>query len=275
MGVGLLKAHLETFDAIGNGITDKRRDGYDKQYEYADAIKGAYGIFFFQHPSMLDYQERLRKKKQRSNVQTILKADNIPSNNQITGLLDGIEPGAFGGVFEAGLETAQRYKGLDRYLVLNNTYRLVTLDGVWFYQSKNIQCPHCLHQELSDGQTLYYHDMVAAALVKPGCETVLPLAPEFIRNEDGEGKQDCERNAAKRWVEGHAEEHAWLNPVYLGDDLYANYPVCALIAEKGQHFIFTCKPDSHRWLYGSLDEGCMEGKTVRKWTGREHFEYRY
>jgi hypothetical protein len=224
---------------------------------------------------MLEYQERLKKKKERSNVQTILKVDKIPSNNQITRLLDGIEPGDFGEVFELGLETARKYRGLDRYLVLNNTYRLVTLDGVWFYQSKNIQCPHCLHQKLSDGQTLYYHDMAAAALVRPGCQTVLPLIPEFIRNEDGEQKQDCERNAAKRWLEGHAEEYAWLNPVFLGDDLYANYPVCALIEGKGQHFIFTGKPDSHTWLYDSLEEGCMEGKTVKKWTGREHIEYRY
>jgi hypothetical protein len=34
--------------------------------------------------------------------------------------------------------------------------------------------------------TLYYHDMVAATVVKPGKPVVvLPLIPEFIRNEDG------------------------------------------------------------------------------------------
>jgi len=98
-------------------------------------------------------------------------------------------------------------------------YRLVTLDGVWFYQSKNISCPHCLRQALKDGQTLYYHDMLAAALVKPGHQTVVPLFPEFIRNEDGQEKQDCERNAAKRWLESNAQEYKWLNPVFLGDDL--------------------------------------------------------
>jgi hypothetical protein len=275
MGLGLLKTHLEAFDAIGAGIADTRRSGYDKRYEYADALKGAYGVFFFQHPSMLDYQERLKKKKERSNVETILKVNGIPSNNQITRLLDGIAPGALAEVFQRGLETAQRYKGLDQYLVLNNTYRLVTLDGVWFYQSKNVRCPHCLHQELKDGDTLYYHDMIAAALVKPGGETVLPLAPEFIRNEDGEGKQDCEREAGKRWVEGYAEGCRRLNPVFLGDDLYAHYPICTAIVGKGMHFIFTCKPDSHTWLYGSVDEGCMAGKTVETWTGREHLEYRY
>ncbi|MDR0377886.1 MAG: hypothetical protein LBH70_08850 [Spirochaetaceae bacterium] len=232
MGVGLLKAYLEAFEAIGAGIADKRRDGYDKRYEYADAIKGAYGIFFFQPPSMPDYPERLKKKKERSNVETVLKGDKIPGNNQITRLLDGIEPGAFGEVFEVGLETARKHGGLDRYLVLNNTYRLVTLDGVWFYQSKNITCPHCLHRKLQDGETLYYHDMAAAALVRPGVETVLPLVPEFIRNEDGEGKQDCERNAAGRRLEGNAERYRRLNPVFSGDDLYANYPVCAAIGGK-------------------------------------------
>jgi hypothetical protein len=275
MGVGLLKAHLEAFDAIGAGIADKRRDGYDKQYDYADAIKGAYGVFFFQHPSMLDFQERLKKEKERSNVETILGVSRVPSNNQITRLLDGIPNGTFSSVFNHGLETAQHYKGLDQYLVLNGTYRLVTLDGVWFYQSENINCPHCLHMKMKDGDTLYYHDMIAAALVKPGNQTVLPLAPEFIHNEDGQEKQDCERNAAKRWIEKKAEGYRWLNPVFLGDDLYAHYPVCSAIMEKGMHFIFTCKGDSHSWLFDSIDSECMYKGTVREWTGREHLEYRF
>jgi hypothetical protein len=39
-----------------------------------------------------------------------------------------------------------------------------------------------------------------AATIKrlAGESVVLPLLPEFMRNEDGAEKQDCERNAAKR-----------------------------------------------------------------------------
>jgi hypothetical protein len=70
--------------------------------------------------------------------------------------------------------------------------------------------------------------MVAAVVVKHGQETVLPLAPEFIRNKDGREKQDCERNA---------ESYRWLNPVFLGDDLYADYPTRKAILEKGMHFL--------------------------------------
>jgi len=274
MGRGLLKAHLEAFERVGAGIADERRDGYDKQYEYADAIKGAYGIFFFQHPSMLDYQERLKRKKERCNAETILKVGKIPSANHLTRLLDKINPHDFAEVFNEGLNTAAKYGGLDKYLALEK-YHLVALDGVWFYQSKNVNCNRCLHHKLNDGQMLYYHDMVAAVLVKPKEETVLPLNPEFIRNEDGHEKQDCERNATKRWLANNAERYKWLNPILLGDDLYSDYPTCTAVLEKGLHFLFTCKPDSHKWLYDSIDDRCMELKTVKTWNGRQHLEHRY
>ena len=274
MGRGLLQAQLEALDKVGAGIADKRREGYDKQYEYADAIKGAYGIFFFQHPSMLEYQERLKRKKERCNAETILKVRKIPSANHLTRLLDTIQPSDFGEVFDEGLRTAEKYRGLDRYRVLGK-YHLIALDGVWFYQSTSISCPHCLHRKMSDGEELYYHDMVAAVMVKGKEETVLPLNPEFIRNEDGKEKQDCERNAGKRWLESNADRYKWLNPVLLGDDLYSDYPTCTAILGKGLHFLFTCKPDSHKWLYDSIDEGSLEKKTLRTWNGRQYVEYRY
>jgi hypothetical protein len=163
---------------------------------------------------------------------------------------------------------------LDRWQVLGK-YHLIALDGVWFYQSTNISCGHCLHHKTSGGEELYYHDMVAAVVVKAREETVLPLNPEFIRNEDGKEKQDCERNAAKRWLENNADRYKWLNPVLLGDGLYADYPTCTAVLEKGLHFLFTCKPDSHKWLYDSIGGGCLEKETVRAWAGRQHLEYRY
>jgi hypothetical protein len=117
--------------------------------------------------------------------------------------------------------------------------------------------------------------MVAAVVVKHGEETVIPLMPEFIRNEDGQEKQDWERNAAKRWLEHHGESYRWLNPVFLGDDVYADYPTCRAILEKRLHFLFTCKPGSYPWLYDSLDAGCLVPKNVKIGTGRQHLEYRY
>ncbi|TAN55751.1 MAG: hypothetical protein EPN20_19870 [Magnetospirillum sp.] len=41
---------------------------------------------------------------------------------------------------------------------------------------------------------------------------------------------------------------ARLNPVYLGDDLYAHQPMCADVLAAGGSFIFGCKPSSHKTL---------------------------
>jgi hypothetical protein len=123
------------------------------------------------------------------------------------------------------------------------------MDGVWYFSSESIHCDHGLTMTKTkkDGTkvTTYYHDMVAATIVRPGSGVVLPMMPEFIRNEDGGEKQDCERNGAKRWLAGRGEGLRRLKPTFLGDDLYANYPICKQIQDMGMSFIFTCKEDSH------------------------------
>jgi len=81
---------------------------------------------------------------------------------------------------------------------------------------------------------LYYHSLLTPAIVKPCSPAVLPLETEFIRNEDGSEKQDCGRNAAKRYLEGKAGSLAGLKPTFLGDDLYACHSICAQILGMGE-----------------------------------------
>lgn len=49
--------------------------------------------------------------------------------------------------------------------------------------------------------------------------------PEFIAPQDGAEKQDCERNAAKRWLSTHGKQVQLLRPVYLGDALLSSQPL--------------------------------------------------
>ncbi len=59
-------------------------------------------------------------------------------------------------------------------------------------------CIHCLTQTKKNGKVHYSHKVLQAVIAHPDIKQVLPLRPEEIRNEDGETKQDCEVNAAKR-----------------------------------------------------------------------------
>ena len=78
----------------------------------------------------------------------------------------------------------------------------------------------------SNGKKENYHTLLAATMVVPGHNRVLPVMPEFIAPQDSAEKQDCERNAAKRWKEKHGEELRAPRPVYLGDDLFSSQPMC-------------------------------------------------
>jgi hypothetical protein len=124
-------------------------------------------------------------------------------------------------------------------------------------------------------KTMYYHSIMAATLVKPGSGVVLPLMPEFIRNEDGSEKQDCERNAAKRYLKEQGDKLKGLKPTFLGDDLYACHEICKAILDKKMSFIFTCKDASHPWVKEQFEYSEPETCTRREWNGRNHLEYRY
>src|SRR5258706_14907043 len=53
------------------------------QYRIQDAALGAFGIFFTQSPSFLDYQRTLQQTKGHNNVHTLLGVEQIPCDNQI------------------------------------------------------------------------------------------------------------------------------------------------------------------------------------------------
>ena len=108
------------------------------------------------------------------------------------------------------------------------------------------------------------------------------LEPEFIVPQDGAEKQDCERNAARRWVERNAEALAHHHTTILADDLHCNQPFCELLVRHGLDFIMTCKPDSHPTLYAEVERltqvpGGVGQFEDRIWTGRVHERrmYRY
>jgi hypothetical protein len=102
-----------TFDAMRSILTQRmaqlpdHRKGSNTQYSIQDAALGAFGLFFMQAPSFLDYQRHLQQAKGQNNAGTLCGVAQMPCDNQIRNLLDPIRPreldGAFLEVFE-GLE---------------------------------------------------------------------------------------------------------------------------------------------------------------------------
>jgi hypothetical protein len=273
MGRGIFRELLNKLENKGDALPDSRDTGHNFRYTLTDALKCAFAVFFFQHPSVLDFQRKMQEKRRRNNMESIFGIREIPSNPQIKTLLDEIEPDGFGGVFNDSLKAAENRGVLEYYRVLDGGV-LLALDGVWYHSSENIHRKRCLHTT-KDGVTTWYHTMLAGTIVKPGDTVVLPVMGEPIGNDDGSEKQDCERNAMKRWLGKHAQEYKWLKPTLLGDDLFSNYPICKEIKDNGLSFIFTCKETSHPWLSETVKNSYLAEKTRREWNGRHHVVYRY
>jgi hypothetical protein len=199
------------------GFTDARRSpDPDVDYSMADIGLSAFSLFFMQSESFLSHQRRLEQGHGTSNCQTLFGMKKIPTDNYIRLMLDPVSPEALQPCFDQVIEQLRRRDGLKAFQRLAGR-TLVALDGTEYFCSQKLSCPQCLTRKRANGKLEHYHAMLAAMIVAPGHNRVLPLMPEFITPQDGAEKQDCERNAAKRWLSAHHARVADLRPVYLGD----------------------------------------------------------
>ena len=282
MANGIFGKLLGAFEKKGKSLPDKRRTGHNFRYKLIDVLKSAFCIFLFQFPSMLNFQKAMKMNdgRREKNLTRILGSRETPSSTQITTLLDGIDPYQFGDVFNENLKTADAAHGvLASYEVLDGEI-LHAVDGVQYYSSKRIHCKHCLHKttenkKTKEDVTTYSHGLLAVTIVKHGDTVILPRMGEAIRNEDGNKKQDCEIKAFIRYLSKHADECKRLKAIFLGDDLFSNYPICKAILDIECGFIFTCKEKSHPSLTETVKNSILNKKTRRERKGRHDLVYRY
>jgi hypothetical protein len=243
-----------------------RKPSPNTRYTIQNAALGAFGIFFMQSPSFLEYQRQLNQCQGRDNAQTLFGVEPIPCDNQIRTLLDPIAPRYFAPVFFEVFAHLEQQHWLEPFRVLDQQL-LVSLDGTQYFSSQALHCRNCLTRQLSNGQPLYYHTAITPVIVCPGHAQVIALAPEYIMPQDGQAKQDCEQAAGKRWITQHAATLVPHHVTLLGDALYSKAPFCALALHQGFNFILVCKPDSHPKLYERLAFWQAQG-AITQWEQR-------
>lgn len=81
-----------------------------------------------------------------------------------------------------------------------------------------------------------------------------PFAPEPIIKQDGETKNDCERNAAKRFLAQLRQDHPDLPLIVTEDALSSNAPHIRELEKHNLHYILGVKEGDHPgaavWLSG-------------------------
>lgn len=274
----VVDATIACLKALAPQLPDKRT-GENCQYTMSDIVLGVFAVFFLQCPSFLARQQAMQQQRGRSNATALFKMARTPCDNHIRDMLDPVTPEHFYPEFRELLGTVREQGYLDAYRILDGHHLLISLDGTQYFSSYTVECDQCTHRKRRTGKVQHYHSAILPVIVAPGNPQVLAQPPEFITPQDGIDKQDCERAASKRWVTQHAADYAADNAILMGDDLYANPPLCEHILEHHLHFLFGCKPDPHQTLYAVLAERAagVATVTVRYWNGKhsELCTYRY
>lgn len=217
---------------------------------FVDILMSGLAIFGLKFPSLLSYDEK--RVVYAENLKALYRVTRAPSDTYLRERLDEIDPKFIRPAFKKILAELQRGKCLEDFEFLEGYY-LVSVDGTGEFSSSNICCPQCCKKEHKDGSITYYHQMLGASIVHPEKPHVIPLCPEVIQNEDGSIKNDCERNAAKRFLENLKREHPHLKVILLGDGIASNGPYIRLAEQDGRKYIFGAKPGDHKALFDAVE----------------------
>jgi Transposase DDE domain len=223
-------------------IPDYRWDEVD--ISLTDALMSAFAMFSLKAPSLLAFD----KQRAEGNLGTIYGIERVPCDTYMRERLDPVSPESLRSSFKGVLRQLQRGKALEAMAFLDGHY-LVSLDGTGYFASKTIHCASCLQKVHRNGSITYYHQMLGAAIVHPEKREVIPLMPEPIVKQDGTDKNDCERNAAKRFIAKLRQDHPHLKFIITEDSLSSNAPHIETLQAHGLHYILGVKEGDHAYLF--------------------------
>src|SRR5207248_9759697 len=91
---------------------------------------------------------------------------------------------------------------------------------------------------------------------------VIPLMPETIIKQDGTAKNDCERNAAKRFIVKLRQDHPHLKFIVTEDSLSSNAPHIETLQAYDLHYILGVKEGDHAFLFQQVQVAEHAGRVT-------------
>ena len=217
-------------------IKDHRK--YNSTYSLGDLLSAGFAIFSLKDPSLLAFRQQFAGRSE--NLKRIYGIEQIPEDAALREGLDGVAPTALQAQFKPLVDRLRQEGMVQKRQVLDG-YTVLAADGTGHFCSGSRSCAHCLTNQHRNGSTTYHHQVLAAVWVQPGEKTVFPIAVEPIVRQDGNVKNDCELNAAKRLVPQIREVMPEEKLLLTLDAHYTNAPLIRLLKEHHISFLIGVK----------------------------------
>jgi hypothetical protein len=225
----------------------------------ADVLMSCFAMFSLKDTSLLDFDKR--REGEPESLHSVYGIGIIPCDSQMRTILDETAVEYLRRSFRTVFHQLQRGKMLPRMTYLNG-HLILAIDGTSYYSSEEISSDYCLTKKKRNGVIEYHMQMLAGAFVHPDQREVIPVCPEIIRKQDGSTKNDCERNAAKRFLDDFRREHPHLKVIVVEDGLSSNAPHILELQRHDLRYILGAKPDDHVFLFTTVDEADQEGRVT-------------
>lgn len=235
----LIAALRNRFDEV----LDHRRKA-SCAYSMTDTLTAAFAMFSLKEPSLLSFEERCDEEA----IDRLFGIDQVPSDSQMREILDGIDLEPLNEAFADLFYELQRGGVLKKWEFDRGHY-LLSIDGTGYFCSSKVRCKHCLERTVG-GSSQYHHAAVAAVITHPETKEVIPLAVEPIIKQDGESKNDCERNATSRLLKRVRKQHPKLKLIVVEDGLASNAPHIADLKASNMRFLLSTSPTVLQDNYG-------------------------
>lgn len=257
-----LRKHLNAdalLATVRNGfeqITDHRKS--NTTIPLADALMAGFAVFSLKDPSLLAFDNR--RTWCAHNLMTVYNINQIPCDSSLREILDNLDPVDLRPLFKTIFQKLQRGQALKKMVFMEGCY-LLNLDGTGYYSSSKRFSDACNTKVNSKtGEVIsYYMQILGAAIVHPDYKEVIALCPEPITKQDGVTKNDCERNAAKRFFADLRREHPHLPLIINEDALSSNAPHIADLTKHNLHYILGVKEGDHEFLFNYVDTAIEVG----------------
>jgi hypothetical protein len=226
--------------------------------DLSDALMAGFAMFSLKDSSLLAFDQRRVKDE---NLKRIYGLKVIPCDTQMRTILDPVSPDKLKPLFKDVVEQLRQAQVLAQ-LKFRGHY-LVSLDGSNYFSSTEVHCPSCLEKKSrKTGEVTYAHQALVGAIVHPDFKEVVPLAPEAIVKQDGATKNDCERNAAKRFFSRLRQDYPEWSFIITEDALSANAPHLQELSKHHLRYILGVKEGDHAFLFESVTAAHQAGQTT-------------
>ena len=122
--------HL-SFQSLRHGLTTLFRDIPDRRqklkvdHSMHDVVMSGFAMMYFQDPSLLQFQERLKEDYGHDNLETLFGVESIPKETQMRTILDTLDREEFRPAFKNFAHRLQRGKYLEQYRLSDRSYLAV------------------------------------------------------------------------------------------------------------------------------------------------------